>query len=124
VLFHEDFLDSRLVHMYNYPFWQPFRWLSAFAAYYDLGPGVAFLVNLDTFVFVAALVGLPRLTKQQPFFFYWLLIGLLFLLTWTTKWPQYTTIILAPFSMAAASGVMTVWDLARSALAARGPSAA
>lgn len=124
VLFHEDFLDSRLVHMYNYPFWQPFRWLSAFAAYYDLGPRSAFLVNIDTFVFVAALVGLARLSKQQPFFFYWLIIGLLFLLAWTTKWPQYTTIILAPFSMAAAAGVMTVWDLARSALASRGSSSA
>ena len=62
VLFHQDFQDSRLVQMYSYPFWQPLRWLSAFSSYYDLGPASAFLVNIDTFIFVAAIVGLPRLS--------------------------------------------------------------
>jgi hypothetical protein len=119
LVFHQDFQDSRLVEMYNYPFWQPLRWLSAFSAYYDLGPAAAFLVDVDTFIFVAAIIGLPRLYRQQPFFFYWLVTGLIFLLLWTTKWPQYTTIILAPFCMAAAHGVLSVWDLARDAFAAR-----
>ncbi|MFH1184655.1 MAG: hypothetical protein V1755_06400 [Chloroflexota bacterium] len=119
LLFHQDFQDSRLVEMYAYPFWQPLRWLSAFPAYYNLGPASAFLVDIDTFLFVSAIIGLPRLHKQQPFFFYWLLIGLTFLLIWATKWPQYTLIVLAPFSMAAAHGVLTVWDLARAALVAR-----
>ena len=118
LLFHEDFQSSLLVHIYNYPFWQPFRWLSAFSAYYDLGPASAFVLDLDTFVFVAAIIGLPRLYRQQPFFFYWLLLGLIFLLAWTTKWPQYTLIVLAPFSMAAAQGIWTVRDLARAAIAA------
>jgi hypothetical protein len=117
IAFHQDFQDSRLVEMYAYPFWQPLRWLSAFAAYYDLGPARAFVINVDTFIFVAALLGLPRLFRRQPFFFCWLLIGVLFLLVWTTKWPQYTTIILVPLCMAAAAGVTTVWELARSALA-------
>jgi hypothetical protein len=119
LLFHQDFRDSRLVQMYHYPFWQPLRWLSAFSAYYELGPATAFLVDVDTFLFVAAIIGLPRLYRQQPFFFHWLLIGLVFLLIWATKWPQYTLIVLAPFSLAAAHGVMTVWDLARAAFLAR-----
>jgi hypothetical protein len=121
IAFHRDFQDSRLVEMYAYPFWQPLRWLSAFAAYYDLGPASAFMLNVDTFIFVAALFGLPRLYRDQPFFFGWLLIGVLFLLAWTTKWPQYTTIVLVPLCMAAAAGVTTVWDSARAALAARRP---
>jgi hypothetical protein len=119
VLFHQDFQDSRLVLMYSYPFWQPLRWLSAFSSYYRLGPESAFLINIDTFVFIAAIVGLPRLYRKEPFFFYWLLIGLAFLLVWATKWPQYTLILLAPFSMAAAQGVLTVWDLGRRAIRAR-----
>jgi hypothetical protein len=119
LLFHQDFQDSRLVQMYHYPFWQPLRWLSAFSAYYELGPRTAFLVDVDTFLFVSAIMGLPRLHKKEPFFFYWLLIGLIFLLLWATKWPQYTLIILVPFSMAAAHGILTVWDLARAALLAR-----
>ena len=39
--------------------------------------------------------------------------GLVFLLAWATKWPQYTLIVLAPFSMAAAQGALTIWDLVR-----------
>lgn len=114
VLFHEEFLDSRLVQQYHYPFWQPLRWLSAFSAYYDLGPADAFPVNVDTLLFVAAILGLPRLFRQENFFFYWLAVGLVFLLIWTTKWPQYTLILMAPFSMASAQGFLTILDLARS----------
>jgi hypothetical protein len=117
--FHEEFQDSRLVLMYSYPFWQPLRWLSAFSAYYDLGPSSAFLINVDTFIFVAAILGLPRLYRKEPIFFSWLVIGLVFLLVWTTKWPQYTLIVLAPLSLAAAHGVLTVWELGRSAFRAR-----
>lgn len=119
ILFHEDFQSSRLVEMYSYPFWQPLRWLSAFAAYYDLGPSSAFVVNLDTFIFVAALIGLPRLYRRQLFYFCWLVVGVLFLLAWPTKWPQYTMIVLVPLCMAAATGLTTAWDLARSAIATR-----
>ena len=49
-----------------------------------------------------------------------LLIALLFLLLWTTKWPQYTLILMAPFSMAAAQGVLTLWHLAGAAISTRG----
>lgn len=119
--FHQTFQDSRLVLMYSYPLWQPLRWLAAFSSYYELRPASAFPVNLDTFIFVAAILGLPRLLKQDPLFFCWLVTGLLFLLLWTTKWPQYTLILLAPFSLAAAHGVLTVWQLARAATRARWP---
>jgi hypothetical protein len=118
ILFHEVFQDSRLVLQYHYPWWQPLRWLSAFSANYDLGPASAFLINVDTLLFASAVIGLPRLLQKQPFFFYWLALGLLFLLAWNTKWPQYALIILVPFSMAAAQGVLTVWALSRRLFAA------
>jgi hypothetical protein len=114
ILFHEVFQDSRLVQQAHYPFWQPLRWLSAFAAYYDLRPASAFLIiNVDTWIFLLAVIGLPRLFQKQAFFFCWLAVGFAFLLAWSTKWPQYTLIILAPFSMAAAQGVLTLWQVAR-----------
>ncbi len=112
ILFHETFQDSRLVKQYHYPFWQPLRWLSAFSAFYDLRPPTAFLFNIDTLIFILAVIGLPRLFQKGRFFFYWLAVGLVFLLLWTTKWPQYTLIVLAPFSMAAAEGGLTIWNLA------------
>ncbi len=121
IAFHQDFQDSRLVEMYSYPFWQPLRWLSAFAAYYSLGPSRAFPVNIDTFIFVSAMLGLPRLFRKQGFFFIWFVVGLAFLLMWKTKWPQYTLILMAPFCMAAAAGVATLWDLARSTLVQNRP---
>ena len=113
VTFHEAFQESRLVQQYHYPFWQPFRWLAAFSANYDLHPRLAFLFNIDTMIFVLAALGLPALFQKARFFFYWLITGLIFLLLWETKWPQYTLIILAPFSLAAAYGVFTLSDLAR-----------
>jgi hypothetical protein len=122
ILFHEQFQDSRLVLMYHYAWWQPLRWLSAFAAYYELGPRSAFLINVDTLIFALAVLGLPRLFLRQRILFYWLVVGLTFLLVWTTKWPQYTLIILAPFSMSAAQGLLTLWDLGRR-LIAGGPQA-
>jgi hypothetical protein len=113
ILFHETFQDSPLVQQYHYPFWQPLRWLSAFSAFYKLRPDSAFLINMDTPIFVLAIVGLPRLFRNRRLSFYWLAVGLAFLLIWTTKWPQYALIILAPFSMAAAEGCKTLWNLGR-----------
>ena len=123
--FHEAFQESRLVQQYHYPFWQPFRWLAAFSAYYDLHPAQAFLINIDTLLFVLALIGLPALFQKARLFFYWLVVGLLFLLLWETKWPQYALIVLAPLSLSAAYGAVTLFDVARWLLGRnRQPSAA
>jgi hypothetical protein len=125
VTFHESFQGSRLVQQYHYPFWQPFRWLVAFSTYYDLHPRQAFLFDIDTLIFALAIVGLPALFQKVRLFFYWLIIGLIFLLLWQTKWPQYTLIVLAPLSLSAAYGVLTLSDLAKWLLVRnRQPSAA
>jgi len=116
ILFHEVFQDSRLVLQSHYPWWQPLRWLSSFSTHYDLGPASAFLINVDVLVFALAIIGMPRLFRREPLFFWWLAVGLLFLLAWNTKWPQYTLIILAPFSMAAAQGALAAIDLGRALL--------
>jgi MFS family permease len=113
IAFHESFQESLLVQQFHYPFWQPLLWLSVFSTFHDLRPAQAFLLNIDTLIFVLALIGLPALFRKTPLFFYWLVIGLAFLLVWTTKWPQYTLIIMAPFSLSAAYGAAALWDFAR-----------
>jgi hypothetical protein len=100
------------------------RWLAAFSAYYDLGPSSAFVLNVDALISVLALLGAPGLFRKQPIFFCWLATGLVFLLAWTTKWPQYTLIVLAPYSMAAAEGTRTVLALANRLIAPRSARAA
>lgn len=117
ITFHESFQGSRLVQQAHYPFWQPFRWLSAFSSFYDLHPASAFLINIDTLIFVLALIGLPALFQRDRVFFYWLVIGLAFLLIWETKWPQYTLVILAPFSLSSACGAAVLWSGARQFIA-------
>ena len=124
IAFHESFQGSRLVQQYHYPFWQPLIWLSAFSVFYDLHPARAFLVNLDTIIFALAVIGLPALFRKARLFFYWLITGLLFLLAWETKWPQYTLIILVPFSLSAAYGLSTLWDLCRKLIVRWGGQAA
>ncbi len=114
--FHEAFQELRLVQQYHYPFWQPFRWLAAFSAYYDLHPAQAFLFNIDTLLFLLALIGLPALFQKARLFFYWLVVGLLFLLLWETKWPQYALIVMVPLSLSAAYGAVTLFEVARSLL--------
>lgn len=112
IQFHLSFTESRIVKEFNYPFWQPFVWLSDFSRFYDLKPRSAFPINLDVFIFGLAIIGLPRLFLKGRFFFYWLLIGLSFLLIWTTKWPQYTMVIIVPFTVSASEGMFTIWSLA------------
>lgn len=98
-----------------YPVWQPLLWLllpipqqpsiHAFAR-----PG-NFLVLLDTLFFPLAILGIGRLARRYPLFFLWLVFGLLFLLIWPTKWPQYILLVLAPFCLSAGLGwsVLKEW---------------
>jgi len=102
-----------------FPFWQPLRWLFSPARYYDLGPNTVFKVNIDILICFLAVIGLPRFIQKRLLFFCWFLAGLVFLLLWSAKWPQYILIILAPFSLAASEGVLTLWYLAKAFLSRR-----
>lgn len=117
--FHVKFQESNIVKVYDYPFYQPLRWLWAFSQLEELRPPSAFIFRIDPLLFLLAIAGLPRLFRANRFFFYWLVIGLFFLLAWTTKWPQYTLIILVPYCVSASEGIMTIVDLARRYLAPR-----
>ena len=53
----------------------------------------------------------PRARRSRPRWksvVRWLGLGLLFLLFWETKWPQYVLILTAPLCMAAAAGAERV----------------
>ena len=117
VLYHAGYAATSMeVQRANFPVWQPFVWLSGPVPWH---PGV-FLLTLDLFISLLALLGLRRLWRKQPVFVIWLTAALAFLLAWPVKWPQYILILTAPLCMAAAEGFaekiwepLTVW--ARSA---------
>lgn len=113
--YHMRFQVSKHVQSANYPFWQPINWLfSPFRTYspvHDPQPNDAFLFSLDTLIFFLALIGLPRTYKRQPVFLIWLVVAMITLFLWGSKWAQYPCIILAPWCFSAAQGALTLVDL-------------
>ncbi len=116
-----DYQNSEAVEAAGYPFYQPLVWLSrpvtTFASPIENQPmperGPEFIFRLDTLIFLLAILGLPRLFKQYPVFFAWLVIGLAFLLIWNTKWPQYAVLVVAPLCLSASAGLSTLAGLAK-----------
>lgn len=108
-----EYQNGDAVEAAGYPFYQPLIWLSrpvtAFATPIQNQPmperGPEFVFRLDTFIFLLAILGLPRLYRQHPLFFAWLAIGLAFLLIWNTKWPQYAVLVVAPLCLSASAGL-------------------
>ena len=113
--FNLDFANGPAVKFTAYPRWQPVQWLlkpmphypqSRITAFF-LQPG-DFWVAIDSWIFGLALVGLPLMIKRHLAYFTWLALGLLFLLLWSTKWPQYVLLVLPPLCLAAAEGLRTL----------------
>jgi hypothetical protein len=114
--YHLRFKNSLHVAKAGYPFWQSIVWLFNPFAYYQVQSQAGFLVQLDPLIFILAVLGLPRTFKRSPVFFYWFFVGLIFLFIWSTKWPQYSLVIMAPFCVAAAYGVTSLFDLVKQKL--------
>ncbi|GAB4495731.1 MAG: hypothetical protein OHK0052_03990 [Anaerolineales bacterium] len=107
VFFHSGYAQSDTVSNAGFPLWQPFVWLTTSVPWH---PGV-FLVSLDLLITLFALAGLRGLWRKQPLMVWWLGVGILFLLIWRTKWPQYIVAITVPLSIAAAQGIAdVVWQ--------------
>ena len=105
VLYHGGYAQSEHVNQYGFPFWQPLVWLLGSVPWH---PGV-FLFPVDVFITLLAALGLRPLWKKQPVYVLWLLGGLVFLLFWQTKWPQYILVLSLPLSLAAAEGCNALW---------------
>ena len=106
VLYHAGYSTGAAeVARANYPPWQPFVWLGMSPAAWHEN---VFVLAPDTFIALFAAFGLARLWKKERLYVLWLGIGMLFLLAWPTKWPQYILILTAPLSLAAAEGVFVL----------------
>jgi ABC-type sugar transport system permease subunit len=106
ILFHANYTNTASeVKRANFPFWQPFFWLTSTPAQWH--PGV-FVFNFDPLITLLALLGLASLWNKARVYVLWLGIGIFFLLLWPTKWPQYILILTAPLSLAAAHGIQAL----------------
>ncbi|NNJ12025.1 transcriptional regulator [Chloroflexales bacterium ZM16-3] len=114
--FHLAYSHGADVAAASYPWFQPLIWLGSSAAA-DWHPEVFFYFGFDGPIFLLALAGLPLAWRApgRRWQVIWLLLGLLILLIWPTKWPQYALplvpavcILAAP---ALAQGVTRLRDL-------------
>ncbi|MBN1177792.1 MAG: hypothetical protein JXD18_01160 [Anaerolineae bacterium] len=87
--FHQSYTQSAEVVSYSHPWWQPVAWMGGVGSWH---PGV-FWFPFDAFTFLASLVGLPFLYRQNKLAFAWYVTGWAILFLWPTKWPQYTLIV-------------------------------
>lgn len=100
--FHANYQQGDHVTEVGYPWYQPFIWL--FISTPGDWHGGIFLYEIDPFIAFFAFAGIPREWKERRWLVVWLAAGLIFLLLWGTKWPQYVlTIVPAVCLMAAES---------------------
>lgn len=98
---------GRQVHAAEFGFWQPIEWLTLYLPN-DAPELRPYLFRLDPLITGLALFGLDRLWRRERTYVLWLGLGLLFLLYWDTKWPQYVLIVTAPLCLAAAEGTQRI----------------
>ncbi len=90
----------------GFPIWQPFIWLSMSPKEWH---PMVFRFAPDVYISILAVLGFPRLWKKERLYILWLIVAILFLLAWPTKWPQYILVLTVPLSLAAAEGLYTVF---------------
>ncbi|HMD88159.1 MAG TPA: hypothetical protein VKF38_03260 [Anaerolineaceae bacterium] len=116
IMYFFNYPSSPYVISKAYPIWQPLIWLllsipnqyQEFA--FSIQAGDYFVLG-DTLIFILAVVGIPDLCKKNILMACWLLLGIIFLLFWGTKWPQYVMLVLPPLCLSAAFGANIFKDL-------------
>lgn len=107
LLYHGDYAQSEAVRQAGFPVWQPLVWLAGSVSWH---PGV-FIFSLDLFISLLAMAGFRDLWREQRVNAIWLIIGLVFLLVWPTKWPQYILMITPPLALSAGLGLAQhIWQ--------------
>lgn len=86
--FHIQYSQGQHVEEVGYPWYQPFIWIFTSPAT-SWHPNVFFYFGFDGLISILAVAGLKREWKERRWLVVWLAAGILFLLLWPTKWPQY-----------------------------------
>lgn len=102
ILYHSLYSQSAVeVESANFPVWQQFVWLSTSPLKWQAD---AFYFSIDPIIALLAMVGLARTWKEDRVYALWLIIALIFLLFWPTKWPQYLITLSVPLCLSASKG--------------------
>jgi len=101
-LFHVQYSQGAHVQEVGYPFYQPFIWIftSSPAQWH---PDVFFYLGFDGIISILAILGLKREWTNRRWLLVWIVAGIIFLLIWPTKWPQYALILTPALCLAASA---------------------
>jgi hypothetical protein len=107
VSYHLQYTQSEQVKKSGLPWWYQLYYLtrSAPARWH---PGVFPFGWLDMLLLPAAALGVPYAARHRPVWLAWAIAGLLVLLAWPTKWPQYTLLVRPPLTVLAGLGLVAV----------------
>jgi hypothetical protein len=104
--FHSRYSQSDHVQLSGFPWYQPFIWLVGPAAYYSHR---LVYFGFDWLPFSLSLIGLPLQWQRRPWVVFWYLAGIVALLLWPSKWPQYPMIILVPLCLSAGDVLLEIF---------------
>jgi len=104
VAYHFGYAVGEHVREVGLPWWQPLFWLTR-PAPAGWHPGVFPVAFLDHAILAVAALGVPATLARRPVLVAWAGVGLLFLLVWPTKWPQYTVIVRPALTLCAGIGL-------------------
>jgi sugar lactone lactonase YvrE len=93
--FHPAYAQSSYVQSTSLRWYQQLYYLSRSVPWH---PGV-FPLPWDTLTFVLGVLGIPVLCRRRPIYALWFALGMVGLLLWPTRWPQYTLIVLGPLCL-------------------------
>lgn len=109
-------------HGGEHPWYQPLIWVTRSVPLAYPGNGVkspmqrdpfGFLFAADELIFLLAAVGLGRTWKRDPIYPLWVLVGLIFMFLWGTKWQQYAMVVVVPLCIMASAGTSIVFSWIR-----------
>ena len=111
--FHSRYSQSDHVQLSGFSWYQPFVWLIGPAAYYSHR---LIYFGFDWLPFFLSLIGLPLQWRRRRWVVLWYLAGVIVLLLWPSKWPQYPMIILVPLALSAGDVMLNLLQRIRIAV--------
>lgn len=110
--FHLAYSKGTHVQTVGYPWYQPFIWIFT-SAPAEWHPNVFFYFGFDGLISAFAVAGVRHEWQHRRWLVIWLGFGLLFLLLWPTKWPQYVLSITPALCIMAAESMRRLVHWAR-----------
>ncbi len=110
--FHVDFSQSQHVAQSGFPWWAPLYFLTHPEPVISF-PGAFLTGALSYLILPFAVLGLARTWRTHRVFAVWAVVGLVFLLVWSTKWPHYLLLVLPALAVCAAEAPAVLLSAAR-----------